>query len=77
MTTGNVEECCADEVSRTRRLEQLTCEVNSKCGTLRAASRLLPGLSALDSQEMLRLMADEALRLAKSLEEHRCEAAES
>lgn len=53
------------------RLERLTGEVNSKCGTLRAASRLLPGLSARDSAELLHLMADEALRLAKSLDAHR------
>ncbi len=60
--------------SRARRLEQLTSEVNSKCGTLRAASRLLPGLSDRDSEELLHLMADEALRLAKSLDDHRKDA---
>lgn len=57
------------------RLEQLACEVNSKCGTLRAASRLLPGLSDRDSEELLGLMAAEALRLAQSLDDHRQEAA--
>lgn len=52
-------------------LERICGEVNSKCATLRAASRLLPGLSARESEEMLVLMAEEALRLAKSLEVHR------
>jgi hypothetical protein len=52
-------------------LERICGEVNSKCATLRAASRLLPDLSARESEEMLVLMAEEALRLAKSLEEHR------
>jgi hypothetical protein len=55
-------------------LERICCEVNSKCGSLRAASRLLPGLSARESEEMLLLMAEEAHRLAKSLEEHRQDA---
>ena len=57
------------------RLEGLRSEVNSKCGSLRAASRLLAGLSDLESDEMLRLMVEEALRLAKSIEEHRRAAA--
>lgn len=46
-------------------------EVNSKCAALRAASGLLAGLSAPESEEMLLLMAEEALRLAKSIEEYR------
>lgn len=56
------------------RLESLRSEVNSKCGSLRAASRLLTDLSARDSDEMLGLMAEEALRLAKSIEKHRQDA---
>lgn len=52
-------------------LERICSEVNSKCGSLRAASRLLPGLSARETEEMLALMTEEALRLAKSLEAHR------
>ncbi|MEQ1919057.1 MAG: hypothetical protein ABL955_07645 [Elusimicrobiota bacterium] len=56
------------------RLESLCSEVNSKCGSLRAASRLLLGLSARESDEMLRLMTEEALRLAKSIEDHRQDA---
>jgi hypothetical protein len=52
-------------------LERICSEVSSKCGSLRAASRLLPGLPARESDEMLRLMIEEALRLAKSLEAHR------
>lgn len=51
-------------------IERLCCEVNSKCASLRAASRLLGGLSARDSAEMLLLMADEAFRLYQSLEKH-------
>ena len=53
------------------RFEGLRSEVNSKCGSLRAASRLLPGLSDRDSDEMLQLMVEAALRLAKSIDEHR------
>lgn len=56
---------------RSSALERICSEVNSKCGSLRAASRLLPGLSARESEEMLVLMSEEALRLAKSLEAHR------
>lgn len=52
-------------------LERICGEVNSKCATLRAASRLLPDLTARDSDEMLLLMSEEARRLAKSIEEHR------
>lgn len=55
-------------------LERICGEVNSKCATLRAASRLLPDLSVRESEEMLVLMTEEALRLAKSLEEHRQDA---
>jgi hypothetical protein len=55
-------------------LERICSEVNSKCGSLRAASRLLPDLSARESEEMLLLMTEEALRLAKVLEEHRRDA---
>lgn len=51
--------------------ERICGEVNSKCATLRAASGLLTGLSAPESDEMLLLMAEEARRLAASLEEHR------
>lgn len=51
--------------------ERICGEVSSKCATLRAASGLLRDLSARESEEMLLLMAEEALRLAKSLEEHR------
>lgn len=61
--------------SRLSPLERICCEVNSKCATLRAASRLLMGLSARESDEMLLLMAEEAYRLAKSLEKHRQDAA--
>lgn len=57
--------------SRSVPIERICSEVNSKCGSLRAASRLLPGLSARESDEMLVLMAEEAFRLAKSLEAHR------
>lgn len=60
--------------SLSARLEDLRCEVNSKCGSLRAASRLLPGLSAQDSEEMLILMTKEALQLARTLEQHRKDA---
>ncbi len=56
---------------RSTGIELICSEVNSKCGSLRAASRLLPGLSASESEEMLLLMAEEALRLAKVLEAHR------
>ena len=52
-------------------LDRISAEVNSKCATLRAASRLLSGMSARESDEMLRLMTEEALRLAKSIEDHR------
>ena len=58
-------------VPRPSSLERICCEVNSKCGSLRAASRLLPDLSAREADEMLLLMTDEALRLAKSLEDKR------
>lgn len=51
--------------------ERIRVEVNSKCATLRAASGLLTGLSARESDEMLLLMAEEARRLATSFEEHR------
>lgn len=63
-----------DEIPRASprcRLEQIYSEVNSKCGSLRAASVLLPGLSAREIEEMLMLMVEEALRLAESLEEYR------
>jgi len=52
-------------------LERICAEVHSKCATLRSASRLLAGLPDEESDEMLVLMAEEAHRLAKSLEEHR------
>lgn len=55
--------------------ERICGEINSKCATLRAASRLLPGLTGRDSEEMLLLMSEEARRLAKSIEEHRRDAA--
>ena len=55
----------------TTPLERICFEVNSKCGSLRAASRLLPDLSAGESEEMLLLMSEEAVRLAESLEKHR------
>lgn len=55
-------------------LEKICSEVNSKCGSLRAASRLLPDLSARESEEMLLLMTEEALRLAKAIEAHRRDA---
>ena len=57
--------------------ERIRSEVNSKCATLRAASRLLAGLSGPESDEMLRLMAEEALRLASSLEKKRQRVRES
>ena len=56
-------------------LEKICSEVNSKCGSLRAASRLLAGLSPRESDEMLRLMTESAHRLAESIEEHRRAAA--
>lgn len=59
-------------VSRPAPLERICCEVNSRCGSLRAASRLLPNLSGPEAREMLLLMAAEALRLAESLEK-RCQ----
>jgi hypothetical protein len=52
-------------------VERIYSEVNSKCGSLCAAARLLAGLSAADSQEMLALMSEQAFRLAKSLDDHR------
>jgi len=52
-------------------LARICGEVHSKCASLRAASRLLPGLSAKDTEEMLVLMAEEALRLSKALDAHR------
>lgn len=55
-------------------LERLCCEVNSRCSSLRAASRLLPDLSGRETDEMLLLMTEEALQLAKSIEEHQREA---
>lgn len=55
-------------------LERVCGEVNSKCATLRAASRLLVELSFREADEMLLLMREEALRLAESLEEHRLRA---
>lgn len=55
--------------------ERICREVNSKCGSLRVASRLLMDLSARESDEMLLLMAEEAYRLAKFLEKHRQDAA--
>lgn len=61
-------------VSPRCRFEHIYSEVNSKCGSLRAASVLLPGLSAREIEEMLMLMVEEALRLAESLEEHRQDA---
>jgi hypothetical protein len=51
--------------------ERIRSEVNSKCSTLRAASRLLEGLTGPESDEMLLLMSEEALRLAKALEARR------
>ena len=59
------------ELERSSSIERICSEVNSKCGSLRAASRLLLGLSARESDEMLLLMTEEALRLAKSIEDHR------
>lgn len=59
------------DASRSSTIERICSEVNSKCGSLRAASRLLPGLPARESEEMLVLMSEEALRLAKALETHR------
>lgn len=56
------------------RLERIYSEVNSKCGNLRAASVLLPGLSAREIEEMLMLMLEEAFQLAESLEECRQDA---
>lgn len=55
-------------------LERICGEVHSKCATLCAAARLLPDLSARESDEMLLLMTEEALRLAKSIEDHRQDA---
>lgn len=52
-------------------LGRICGEVNSKCASLRAASRLLPDLTAGESQEMLLLMSEEAFRLAQSIEAHR------
>ncbi|MBI2788284.1 MAG: hypothetical protein HYX59_06325 [Elusimicrobia bacterium] len=52
-------------------VERIYCEVNSRCGSLRAASVLLPRLSASEMEEILMLMVEEAHRLAKSLEEFR------
>lgn len=52
-------------------LDRICGEVHSKCASLRAASRLLPGLSPKDTEEMLVLMAEEALRLSKALDAHR------
>jgi hypothetical protein len=57
----------------TSPLARICGEVNSKCASLSAASRLLPDLPVRDSREMLRLMVDAARRLAKSLETHRQE----
>ena len=51
--------------------ERIRSEVESKCGSLRAAARLLPDLAALEADEVLVLMSEEASRLAKSLEAHR------
>lgn len=51
--------------------ELIRREVESKCCSLRAASRLLPGLSAQEADELLLLMAEEAARLARSLEAYR------
>lgn len=56
---------------RPSALDKLRCEVNSKCESLRAASRLLRDLHAPESDELLLLMAEESFRLARSLEAHR------
>ncbi|OGR90875.1 MAG: hypothetical protein A2V88_02180 [Elusimicrobia bacterium RBG_16_66_12] len=58
-------------VSRSPQRERIYGEVNSKCASLRAASRLLPDLSRQESDEMLLLMTEEALRLAKSIKKYR------
>lgn len=55
-------------------LDRICAEVHSKCATLRSASRLLPDLPVADSDEMLILMADEARRLAQSIDAHRIDA---
>ena len=52
-------------------LELICSEVNSKCQSLRAASRLLPELYGQDSKEILLLMIDEATQLTKSLQKYR------
>jgi hypothetical protein len=52
-------------------LERLCGEVNSKCASLRDASRLLPDLSVSESEEMLLLMTMETFRLATTLEKLR------
>lgn len=52
-------------------LLKICAEVHSKCATLRSASRLLPDLPAVESDEMLILMAAEARQLAESLDAHR------
>lgn len=47
--------------------ERIRGEVNSRCASLRSASRLLEGLSSAESDEMLLLMTAEARQLARSL----------
>ena len=59
---------------RARRLspfERIRGEVNSRCASLRSAACLLLGLPDRESEEMLRLMAEAAFRLARSLKGHR------
>ena len=51
--------------------DRIRCEVNSRCASLRSASRLLEGLSEAERDEMLLLMAGEARRLARSLARER------
>jgi hypothetical protein len=58
-------------VSRPSPLERICGEVNSRCASLRAASRLLPDMSGTESQEMLFLMTMATIRLARSLQKHR------
>jgi hypothetical protein len=47
--------------------DRIRGEVNSRCASLRSASRLLEGLSKAESDEMLALMTAEARQLARSL----------
>ena len=67
MAAGSEESIDTLDVPRTSPQELIRCEVNSKCASLLAAARLLPGLSRRDSREMLLLMSEAALSLAQSL----------